>query len=111
MSCFGPLMGLAALACVGLGFFWVIRVEYSLGWQWWYLFAFAGIAVLLCSLLVPVALLSGLLGVAGASLVWGATELPAQSERARRGWYPSKGSPNPEPPLWALFSRLKPPKL
>lgn len=111
MSAFALLVGLSALAFVGLGFFWVVRVEYSLGWQWWYLFACAGLLVVLCSLFVPLPFLSALLGAAGASGLWGSTELRAQSERARRGWYPSKDSRRPLPPLWSRFSRFRPPKL
>jgi hypothetical protein len=111
MSLFGPLMGLAALALIGAGFFWVIRAEYSLGWPWWYLFAAGGLALVLLSLALPSPLVSGLFGIAGASIVWGSTELEAQAGRARLGWYPSNPRPKPNPPLWRFFSRFRPPRL
>ncbi len=111
MSLFGPLMGLAALALIGVGFFWVIRVEYGLGWRWWYLFMAAGLALVFLSIFANSPILAGLLGIAGASLVWGSTELKAQSERARLGWYRTNPLPKPLPPLWKFFSRLHPPRL
>ena len=35
MNLFGLLLGIATLFIIGFGFFWVIRVEYSLGYYWW----------------------------------------------------------------------------
>jgi hypothetical protein len=111
MSPVGPLAGLLALILIGLGFLWVIRAEYALGWNWWYVFMGAGLILVLVSILAASAILSCLLGISGASLVWGSTELEAQSKRAQLGWYPTKARARPLPPLWRFFSRILPPHL
>lgn len=111
MSLFGPLAGLLALVFIGLGFLWVVRAEYELGWQWWYLLLGAGAALVLASAFFSSALLSCILGIAGASLAWGAFELEAQAGRARQGLYPVKTGSKPKPPLWRLLSRIHPPRL
>jgi len=111
VSLFGPLAGLVALLLIGQGFFWVVRAEYSLGWHWWYLFVGSGLVLVLLSIFVPSPIISGFIGIAGASLAWGSTELKAQAERVRLGWYPANTRPKRRPPLWRLFSRLAPPSL
>jgi hypothetical protein len=111
MSLVGPLAGLISLLVIGLGFLWVIRAERALGWQWWYVFAGAGFALVVLSIFEGSPLLSGILGVAGASLVWGSTELKAQAARVELGWYPANPRRKPLPPLWRLFSRFRPPRL
>ena len=111
MNAFGPLLGLAALALIGLGFAWVVRVEYSLGWRWWYVVLTLGLALAIVSIFIPSPFLSGLAGAAGASLAWGSTELAAQAERVRAGWYPTNPKAKRPPPLWRLFSKISPPRL
>jgi hypothetical protein len=111
MSLFGPFMGLLALIIIGLGFLWVIHAERVLGWQWWYVFMGAGLVLVLSSILSSSSFFSGLLGIAGACLVWGSTELKAQAARVELGWYAANPKPKRLPPLWKLFSRFHPPRL
>jgi hypothetical protein len=111
VSFFGLVVGAMALVVIGLGFFWVVRAEYALGWRWWYVFMGAGLVFVVLSVFAPSPFVSCILGVAGASLVWGSTELAAQAARAGLGWYPANPRPKPLPPLWKLFSRLPPPRL
>ncbi|MGO8695749.1 MAG: DUF4491 family protein [Rectinemataceae bacterium] len=111
MSLFGLLAGLIALFAIGLGFFWVIRAEFGLGRRWWYVFMGAGLVLVLLSIFAGSPLLSCLLGIAGASLVWGSTELGAQAARAELGWYPANPRRKPLPPLWRFFSRFRSPRL
>jgi hypothetical protein len=42
---------------------------------------------------------SALVGITGASLIWGSTELKEQAVRAELGWYPFNAEPKPEPPF------------
>jgi len=107
----GVFLGAAALALIGLGFFWVIGAERRLGWTWWPWFMAAGIVVITLSLFVPWSWGSALLGILGASLVWGSTEFGAQARRAALGWYPGAGEPKRRPPLADLIGRLKAPGL
>jgi hypothetical protein len=111
MSWIGPLLGVFTLAAIGLGFAWVIRVEYRLGWQWWPYFMGAGIAMLVVSLFMPTFLASAVVGIVGASLVWGSTELPEQAERARKGWFKQNTGPKPRPPFADRIERGPKPKL
>jgi hypothetical protein len=85
----GFVLGLFMLFSIGFGFFWVIKLEYHLGAQVWK--AVLGVGVLLClaSLFAPNFTTSALLGIFGGSVVWGATELPGQEERVRRGLFPA----------------------
>ncbi len=111
MNFFGLGLGVATLFVIGLGFVWVIRGEYYLGLLWWpYAMALGGL-LLAASLFVAGAWGSALLGLAGASLIWGGTELKEQAVRAEIGWYPFNPRPKPQPPLAAWISRLRPPHL
>ena len=78
------------LLAIGIGFLWVIKLEYYVGahiWKW--VLAF-GILLCLGSLWMPSFWSSALLGITGGSIVWGATELPDQEKRVRRGVFPAK---------------------
>ncbi len=99
MSLFGPALGVAALLIIGLGFLWVIRGEYYLGYLWWPYVMGLGIALVAVSLFVQPIWVSALLGVFGASLVWGSTELKDQAIRGELGWYPFNPRRKPQPPF------------
>lgn len=88
MNVFGPLIGLATLLFIGLGFVWVIRGERHFGYLWWPYVLGLGIALIAGSLFIRTDALSALLGALGASLAWGATELKEQAVRSELGWYP-----------------------
>lgn len=107
----GPFLGFVTLALIGLGFAWVIRLEYRLGWQWWPYVMAAGIVLLLASLFMPGFWASALTGIAAASLIWGSVELPEQAERVRRGWFPANARPKPRPPGAEHIERWPRPRL
>lgn len=77
------------LFSIGFGFLWVIRLEYSLGAGVWKAVLVVGLLICLGSLFAPSFGLSAVLGIFGGSVVWGATELPPQAERVRRGLFPA----------------------
>ena len=88
MSWFGLQLCLVTCCIIGLGFVWVIRGERYFGYLWWpYTMGF-GILLVIGSLFLANDWASALLGVTGASLVWGSTELKEQAVRAELGWYP-----------------------
>lgn len=80
----GLLLGLFMLFAIGFGFYWVVRLERHLGAKVWKAVLAAGVLICLASMLVPSFVLSALLGILGGSVIWGATELPAQEKRANR---------------------------
>jgi Domain of unknown function (DUF4491) len=99
MNFFGLGLGLITLVIIGLGFVWVIRGEYTFGYLWWPYVIGLGAVLVAASVFVASTWASALLGAAGASLVWGATELKEQAVRAEIGWYPYNRKPKIQPPF------------
>lgn len=110
MNFFGISLGLSALLIIGLGFIWVIRGERHFGYLWWPYIIAAGLVLILSSLWIVSNWGSALLGIMGASLIWGSTELKEQAIRAELGWYPFKGN-KINPPLTPIIKKLRPPHL
>ncbi len=111
MNFFGLGLGIAALFIIGLGFVWVIRGEYILGYLWWPYVMGLGFALIVLSLFFISDWLSALIGVFGASLVWGSTELKEQAVRAELGWYRFNPQPRPQPPFVEIIKKIKAPHL
>jgi apolipoprotein N-acyltransferase len=111
MNIGGLALGLFSFGIIGFGFFWVIRMEYYLGYLWWPYPMLLGIGVILASLFVGDAGYSALLGITGGSLIWGATELKEQAVRAELGWFKFNPERKPEPPFVELIKRIKAPHL
>jgi hypothetical protein len=96
MNFAGLLLGFATLFLIGIGFFWVIKLEYYVGAYVWKWVLSLGILFCLVSIWLPSFWASALLGILGGSLVWGATELPDQEKRVQKGAFPS----NPKRANW-----------
>lgn len=110
MNYFGLLLGLASLVIIGLGFIWVIRCERYLGTLWWpYLVGF-GLLLILVSLFIGQDAISALLGIVGASLIWGSTEFHAQAIRTELGWYPFNAK-KIQPPFAGIIKKWQAPNL
>jgi hypothetical protein len=104
-------MGFFALGVIGLGFFWVIRAEYHLGYLWWpYAFGL-GLLMLLGTLIIPDPGYAALLGIIGASVIWGATEMKEQAVRGEIGLFPFNPKPKPNPPFVKLIRKIRAPHL
>jgi hypothetical protein len=86
-------------------------MEYHLGYLWWPYALLVGMLLVASSLFVSGVAASALLGIAGASLIWGATELRDQAVRAALGWFKTNPHPKPAPPLAALIRKIKAPHL
>ena len=67
----------------------VIKLEYHIGAHIAWAVAALGAALALASLTVPRSAPSGIMGVLGGTLIWGATELPEQVERVPRSLFPA----------------------
>lgn len=111
MNFFGLGVGLATLFIIGLGFVWVIRGEYHLGLLWWPYLMGLGVVLILAAAFIPWDWPAALLGVFGASLVWGATEYKEQAVRAEIGWYPFNHRPKPRPPFADVIAHWPAPHL
>jgi len=111
MNFFGLGLGIATLFIIGFGFVWVIRGEYYFGYLWWpYVMGF-GFLLIIVSLFVSSLWGSALLGIAGASVVWGSTALKEQAVRGEIGWYPFNPQPKPQPPFVEQIKKWKAPHL
>ncbi len=111
MNWAGIALGLFSLGAIGFGFVWVIRTEYHLGYLWWPYPLLLGITLIGGSLFVGNVGWSGLLGIAGASFIWGATELKEQAVRADLGWFRQKPGGKPAPPLVDIIKKIGAPHL
>src|SRR5512143_1495626 len=110
MHTFGLIAGIATLLIIGLGFPLVIHGERLLGYHWWPYMMAAGILLAGSSLFVGADWLSVLIGVTGATLAWGSTELKEQAVRVQLGWFPF--SPHKiRPPFEAIIATWKAPHL
>lgn len=110
MNSFGIWMGIAALFIIGLGFVWVIRGERYFGYLWWPYVLGIGASCVIGALFISNDWASGLLGAAGASLIWGGTELKEQAVRGELGWFPYNGK-KIKPPFVDTIKRWKAPSL
>lgn len=110
MNSFGLWLGLAALLIIGLGFVWVIRGERYFGCLWWPYVIGLGAVCVIGALFVSNNWVSALLGAAGASLIWGATELKEQAVRGELGWYTFNGK-KIDPPFVDVIRKWKAPSL
>ena len=88
MNLTGLWIGLFTLVAIGVDFLWVIKFEYYFGARPWKAILFLGSIVSIASLFIESFWLSAIIGTIGGSIVWGATELTGQEERARRGLFP-----------------------
>ena len=110
MNTFGFLTGLATLFIIGLGFPLVIHGERIYGYLWWPYMMAVGIVLILLSLWIRIDWLSVLIGVLGATFVWGSTELKEQAVRAELGWYPFHPKKR-KPPFENIIRKWRAPHL
>lgn len=110
MSWSGLLIGILTLFIIGLGFIWVIRGERYFGYLWWPYIMGTGILLVIASLFISSNSISAILGIFGASLIWGSTEFKDQAVRAELGWYPFQEK-KIKPPFEQIIKRWKAPHL
>ena len=73
-----------------IGFFHpiVIKAEYYTGTRLWWLFLIVGLVCIGVALFIENPMISSIIGVFGASSLWGIGELFAQRKRVLKGWFP-----------------------
>jgi len=110
MNPFGIFIGIATLLIIGFGFVWVIFGERKLTHHWWPYFILIGVVIIALSMLIPSDFLSAIVGVLGASFIWGATELKDQAVRSELGWFKYHAKKIPAP-LEKIIKRIPFPKI
>lgn len=88
MNLTGLLVGLSTFLIIGLFHPLVVKAEYYIGVKSWVLFAFAGVAFSIGSILIDHMICSIIMGVVAFSSFWSILEVVHQRERVRKGWFP-----------------------
>lgn len=110
MNFFGLLTGIVTLLIIGLGFPLVIQGERRFGYLWWPYMMSIGILLIAASLFLQSDWLGVIVGVLGATFVWGSTELKEQAVRTEIGWYPFNAN-KIKPPFENIIKTWKAPHL
>lgn len=84
----GVIIAISTFLIIGLCHPLVIKMEYYTGTKYWWTFLLVGIVCLTCAFFVGNVVISSLLGVTGASFIWGIGELFSQKKRVQKGWFP-----------------------
>ena len=84
----GVIIAISTFFIIGIFHPVVIKVEYYWGTGLWWLFLLMGLICIVAALCIPNVILSAILGVFGASVLWSIGELFQQKERVRKGWFP-----------------------
>lgn len=88
MNWAGIVLGASAFLLIGIFHPIVIKAEYHLGKECWWMFALAGAGFCVASMLVSAIVPAAVLGVAGFSCFWSILELYQQERRVKKGWFP-----------------------
>jgi hypothetical protein len=84
----GIIIALLTFFIIGIFHPIVIKAEYHWGTNPWIIFLIFGIICIGASLLAGNVILSSLLGILGATLLWSIGELFSQKKRVEKGWFP-----------------------
>ena len=84
----GIIIAISTFLIIGLFHPIVIKAEYYFGVRVWWMFLVVGLACVVAALFIENDILSSLVGVFGASALWGIGELFAQKKRVEKGWFP-----------------------
>ena len=84
----GIIIAIMTFLTIGIWHPIVIKTEYYWGTRPWVVYLVVGIACLVGALFIENAIVSSIVGVFGASALWGIGELFAQRKRVLKGWFP-----------------------
>ena len=90
----GIIIAASTFLAIGIWHPIVIKTEYYWGTRPWIIYLIVGLACVAGALFIENAILSSVVGVFGASALWGIGELFEQKKRVERGWFPK--NPNRE---------------
>ncbi len=84
----GIIIAACTFLTIGMWHPIVIKTEYHFGTRAWWVYLLMGLGCIVGALFIEDTLLSAVVGVFGASALWGIGELFAQRRRVQRGWFP-----------------------
>lgn len=88
INIYGPLIGVATFAIIGIFHPIVVKAYYYFGLGCWWFFLLLGILALAASLFLTSIFWSALCGVLAFSSFWTIKELFEQEKRVEKGWFP-----------------------
>ncbi|MBN2526012.1 MAG: DUF4491 family protein [Deltaproteobacteria bacterium] len=90
MNFSGLIIAIFTFFAIGLGFVWVIRLEYHVGAHVAKWVGVVGGLIVILSVFPNSFWISAFVGIVGGTVLWGATELPDQEKRVAAGQFPKK---------------------
>lgn len=84
----GIIIAVATFVTIGIWHPIVIMTEYHFGTRPWVIYLLIGLACIVEALFIENTILSAVIGVFGASALWGIGELFHQRRRVLKGWFP-----------------------
>ena len=84
----GIIIAISTFLIIGIFHPIVIKAEYYTGTRLWWLFLLVGIVCVGIALFIENPIISSIIGVFGASSLWGIGELLEQKKRVQKGWFP-----------------------
>ena len=84
----GIIIAISTFLIIGIFHPIVIKAEYYFGVRSWWAFLVVGLVCVGTALFIENEIVSSLVGVIGASSLWGIGELFAQKKRVEKGWFP-----------------------
>lgn len=84
----GIIIAICTFVTIGIWHPIVIKTEYYFGTRPWIVYLVIGLASIVAAMFIENTLVSAVVGVFGASALWGIGELFEQKKRVERGWFP-----------------------
>ena len=84
----GIIIAVCTFVTIGIWHPIVIKTEYYWGTRPWRIYLVIGLVSIGAALFIENPLVSAVVGVFGASALWGIGELFSQKKRVERGWFP-----------------------
>ena len=84
----GIIIATATFLTIGLWHPIVIKTEYYWGTRPWIIYLLVGVTCIVWALFIENTVVSAIVGVFGASALWGIGELFEQKKRVEKGWFP-----------------------
>jgi len=84
----GIIIAICTFLTIGIWHPIVIKTEYHWGTRPWIIYLAIGLLCIIGALFIENTVLSAIVGVFGASALWGIGELFSQKKRVEKGWFP-----------------------
>ncbi|HID39278.1 MAG TPA: DUF4491 family protein [Calditrichaeota bacterium] len=92
MNYTGIILGLVTLLVIGIGFVWVVKLEYHIGACCARVVLFLGLFLMALTIFIDGFWACALVGIFAGSVIWGASELLPQEMRVAQGMF--RDNPN-----------------